>query len=202
MNWQVGLYVAAVLIPLAAFTIEVLFIRQLKQLNAYLATGAIGLSFVLSAIGFFNYFFVEAKGVFAEHPAAAQAGGHEGHEPPLLDMRPSLQGMRPGGEVAHAADHGPHVWKASFDWAVLGGKPLPGPSNDPLAGKPLTFPLGVYIDNISVIMFLMVTLVATLIHIYSMGYMHDDPRFPAVLRLSVALLLLDARSCGICQMSL
>ena len=27
-------------------------------------------------------------------------------------------------------------------------------------------------------MFLMVTFIATLIHIYSMGYMHDDPRYP------------------------
>ena len=179
MNWQVGLYVAAVLIPLAAFTIEVLFIRQLKQLNAYLATGAIGLSFVLSAIGFFNYFFVEASGVFAEHPTAAQAASHEGHEAAALDHQATAPGHEASGEgTAHAAAHGPHVWKASFDWAVLGGKPLLGPSSDPLAGKPLTFPLGVYIDNISVIMFLMVTFVATLIHIYSMGYMHDDPRFP------------------------
>jgi hypothetical protein len=135
MNWQVGLYVAAVLIPLAAFTIEVLFIRQLKQLNAYLATGAIGLSFVLSAIGFFNYFFVEASGVFAEHPAAAQAGNHEGHEATALENQATAPGHEASGEgTAHAAAHGPHVWKASFDWAVLGGKPLPGPSSDPLAG--------------------------------------------------------------------
>src|SRR4029079_5045804 len=34
------------------------------------------------------------------------------------------------------------------------------------------------IDNLSVIMFLMVTFIATLIHIYSMGYMHDDSRYP------------------------
>ena len=61
---------------------------------------------------------------------------------------------------------------------LLGGKPLAGPTNDPLAGKTLSFPLGVYIDNLSVLMFLMVTFVATLIHIYSMGYMHDDPRYP------------------------
>ena len=27
-------------------------------------------------------------------------------------------------------------------------------------------------------MFVMVTFIATLIHIYSMGYMHDDPRYP------------------------
>ena len=40
-HWQGWLYVAAVLIPLAAFVVEVLFIRILKRFNAYLATGAI-----------------------------------------------------------------------------------------------------------------------------------------------------------------
>ncbi len=35
MSWQVGLYVAAVLIPLAAFTIQVVGIRVLGRLNAY-----------------------------------------------------------------------------------------------------------------------------------------------------------------------
>ena len=43
-DWQVGLYVAAVLIPLAAFAVQAIFIRQLKRLNAYIATGAIVLS--------------------------------------------------------------------------------------------------------------------------------------------------------------
>ena len=55
MTWQVGLYAAAVLIPLAAFTVEAIFIRQLKRFNAYLATGAIGLSCLLSLIGFVDY---------------------------------------------------------------------------------------------------------------------------------------------------
>ncbi len=39
-------------------------------------------------------------------------------------------------------------------------------------------PLAVHIDNLTVIMFLMVTFIATLIHIYSMGYMNDDPGYP------------------------
>src|SRR5271156_203656 len=56
MIWQVGLYAAAVLIPLAAFAVEAIFIRQLKRYNAYIATGAIFLSFILSFIGFVNYF--------------------------------------------------------------------------------------------------------------------------------------------------
>ncbi|MGC8642922.1 MAG: NADH-quinone oxidoreductase subunit L, partial [Isosphaeraceae bacterium] len=152
MNWQVGLYVAAVLIPLAAFAIEVLFIRQLRRLNAYLATGAIGLSFLLSFVGFCDYFY-EAPGVWtaAEHAAGEAAAGHEG-------------------------SHGPLVWQGSFDWVVLSGPAAVTPG-DPLATRPLTFPLGVYIDNVAVLMFFMVSLVAMLIHIYSIGYMHDDPRF-------------------------
>ena len=55
MTWQVGLYVAAVLIPLAAFTIELLLGRLLGRLNAVVATGAIGLSFLLSLAGFIAY---------------------------------------------------------------------------------------------------------------------------------------------------
>ena len=74
MKWQVGLYAAAVLFPLAAFAIEVIFIRQLKRLCAYLATGAIGISFLLSLIGFVDYYAIEAEGVWAEHHAAAEPG--------------------------------------------------------------------------------------------------------------------------------
>ncbi len=167
MKWQVGLYVAAVLIPLAAFAIEVIFIRQLKRLCAYLATGAIGLSFLLSLVGFVDYFAIEAEGVWDEHHAAAAA-------------EPGVLGEHTAAALRHHEAHGPLVWQPThdWDWVLLGGKPVAGPNNDPLAGKTLSFPLGVYIDNLAVIMFLMVTLVATLIHIYSMGYMHDDSRYP------------------------
>ncbi len=72
MSWQVGLYVAAVLIPLAAFAIEAIFIRQLKRYNAYIATGAIFLSFFLSFIGFVNYFGFTAPWNESESHAEAQ----------------------------------------------------------------------------------------------------------------------------------
>lgn len=42
-------------------------------------------------------------------------------------------------------------------------------------GKPLTF--GVTVDALSVMMLLVVSVVATLIKVYSVGYMHDDPRY-------------------------
>ena len=44
-----------------------------------------------------------------------------------------------------------------------------------LNGVPLNF--GVTVDPLSCMMLLVVTIVGTLIQIYSMGYMHDDARF-------------------------
>jgi proton-translocating NADH-quinone oxidoreductase chain L len=158
MSWQVGLYVAAVLVPLAAFAVELIFIRQLKRLNAYIATGAIGFSCLLSLGGFLVYAVesggfshqIEAQAATAEHAAAA------------------------------AEHHQALVWTGSVDWVSLGGSLAlvnrgAGPTSAPV---PLTVSLGVMIDSLAVIMFVMVTFIATLIHIYSMGYMHDDPRYP------------------------
>jgi len=45
----------------------------------------------------------------------------------------------------------------------------------PLGNMPLTF--GVIVDGLSCMMLLMVTIVGTLIQIYSMGYMDKDPRY-------------------------
>ena len=49
------------------------------------------------------------------------------------------------------------------------------------------------VDQLSMVMVLVVTGVGTLIHVYSIGYMHDDPRYPryfAYLNLFVASMLL------------
>jgi proton-translocating NADH-quinone oxidoreductase chain L len=169
MTWQVGLYVAAVFLPLAAFVVEILGIRILRRLNAYLATAAIATSFVLSLIGFLSYFST-AQGVFGHHPIR-QVG------PKALEHRATAE---PGhasedqGDEAGAHHHGPLVWSASTDWVSLGSNSGAHAKNLPA----LTIPLGVYIDNLTAIMFLMVTFIATLVHLYSMGYMHDDPRYP------------------------
>src|SRR4051812_27136511 len=119
MQWQVGLYAAAVLIPLFAFAIEAIFIRQLRRLNAYIATGAIGLSFLLSLVGFLDYFLVEAEGVWADHHAAAPA-------------EPGATGEEHGAGAEHAAHHGPHVWQGSFEWVIL-GKLAPDSADRPLS---------------------------------------------------------------------
>src|SRR3712207_4329194 len=38
--------------------------------------------------------------------------------------------------------------------------------------------LGVYIDSLTIVMFSMIPLVSALIHVFSLGYMPDDRRFP------------------------
>jgi proton-translocating NADH-quinone oxidoreductase chain L len=165
MSWQVGLYAVAVLIPLAAFTIEAIFIRQLKRFNAYLATGAIGFSCLLALIGFVDY-AIESGG-FAHHAEAAAEGQQEA-------------ALSPDESAESGGHHQPLVWSGKADWLVLGGRSATtaDQTGKEVARPDLVVSLGVAIDNLTVVMFLMVTFIATLIHIYSMGYMHDDPRYP------------------------
>ena len=51
----------------------------------------------------------------------------------------------------------------TVNWISLGG---------------ITFSMGFYLDSVTVIMLIVVTLVSSLVHIFSMGYMHGDPRYP------------------------
>jgi proton-translocating NADH-quinone oxidoreductase chain L len=165
-HWQGWLYVAAVLIPLFACAVELLFIRALKRLNAYIATGAIGLSCLLSLVGLASAI---AGGGFAGHHAEAQAdaGGE------------AAEGHAAGGD--HGTGHRGFAWTGSVDWVVIGAgmHALPDPPTAaPVPLPALSIPLAIHIDGLAVIMFSMVTFIATLIHVYSMGYMSDDPRYP------------------------
>lgn len=56
-----------------------------------------------------------------------------------------------------------HALEAGLFWTVIGDRPIH---------------LGVHVDSLTIVMFTMVTLVASSIFIYSVGYMHGDKRFP------------------------
>jgi proton-translocating NADH-quinone oxidoreductase chain L len=153
-HWQGWLYVAAVLIPLAAFAVEFVAGRVLGRLNAWIATGAISLSFALSAIGLVSWVAAH-PGLLTADPHAHDAAGH--------------------GAVAGAhAQAGPEAWEGRVDWVRLGAG-LDGAAG---ARTPdLVIPLGLRIDGLAALMFAMVTFIATLIHVYSMGYMSGDPGY-------------------------
>src|SRR4051812_2079680 len=38
--------------------------------------------------------------------------------------------------------------------------------------------VGIYVDSVTVVMFAMITGIASLVHLFSIGYMHEDKRFP------------------------
>ncbi len=166
MSWQVGLYVAAVLIPLSAFVVEMAAGRWLGRRVAYVATVAIGLSFLLSLIGFVAY-FSRAEGVF-EHRSARHAGT------PEVAARPADDAPGEFGQPNPTKGREPLAWRQEWDWVALGGS-VPARGGRP-AGATLAITIGVDVDNLAVLMFLMVTFVATLVHVYSLAYMRDDPR--------------------------
>jgi NADH-quinone oxidoreductase subunit L len=154
--WAGWLYVGATLLPLASFALVLVggalrgAVRPYRQTEwggaifqalggdrprkaaAYLATGAIGLAFILSLIGFILF---------------ARQFGLSHHEPP------------PSTPPHHA-----EAWFGQMTWASLS---FGGPTATQLT-------LGYYIDSLSAIMFLMVTFVATCIHVFSIGYMSEE----------------------------
>ncbi|HYO61798.1 MAG TPA: proton-conducting transporter membrane subunit, partial [Actinomycetota bacterium] len=89
-------------------------------------------------------------------------------------MFAGMLGHEAHGEGHNAREHVVHL----FDWIRIGG---------------LDVGADLLVDQLSIVMVLVVSGVGTLIHVYSIGYMHDDPRYPrffAYLNLFAASMLL------------
>ncbi len=64
-------------------------------------------------------------------------------------------------------------------WLLREVVPTPAPHTvDWISLGDITFSMGFYLDSVTVIMLIVVTLVSALVHIFSIGYMHGDPRYP------------------------
>lgn len=55
------------------------------------------------------------------------------------------------------------VYHVRFPWLDLGGR--------------FTIDMGILVDNMTAVMLVVVSVVSSLVHIYSVGYMHGDPRY-------------------------
>jgi len=62
-----------------------------------------------------------------------------------------------------------------FNWMVMPG--AEAASNSPILNKAVALSVGVLVNNLTAIMLFMVTLCASLIHIFSTGYMHGESRY-------------------------
>ncbi len=152
----------------------------------YVATGAILGGFVLSLAAMICW--IDAHGVTAGHHSDAADSGHAVLVPPeaseteasktletrLVSSAPIVRPVAAAdGEHAESHDggHGAHsqgahttTTKVAYfdDWYTLVG----------LGNLKIT--IGYYIDALTVVMFCMITLIATCIHFYAMGYMHEE----------------------------
>ncbi len=164
----------AVLLPLASFTCILLFGPRLgKELGhgAYLATGAIVTSGVFSFVALFVWLgahFPEDAHHADGHPPVAVAPTH-GEAPPADDQPepPDEQASASPLGDAESATSEPHA-TADVPPCYTGEYYLLG-----VFGK-LRLSISYYVDSLTICMFCLVTVIASCIHFYSMGYMHEE----------------------------
>ena len=174
------------LLPLLGFGIEVLGGywgkgRQDKR-AAYLAIGCIGVSFLLSSFAFCRW------GSETHWQVFANAGGDSGHASVLSEQGDADHAKHGNdgheGKGGHADGHtGEHVAAHSHESSgdhhseEVHHGPAPSFSGTfyPLAQfGSLRLSIDYYIDSLTLLMFCMVTLIATCIHIFAVGYMSDE----------------------------
>jgi NADH-quinone oxidoreductase subunit L len=167
------LYVAATLLPAASFLVLLLAggLRLALRGNrdsgfgaaiyqalggdrphraaAFVATAAIGLAFVLSLIGFIYFLHDHPMPAFADTPHGAG-----------VEQVPPAE--HPQGKPAAEVDT---RWSGTVHWADIGVFNT---------SKSAFLALGYRIDSLTAIMFLMVSFIATFIHIFSIGYMSEE----------------------------
>jgi NADH-quinone oxidoreductase subunit L len=160
----------AVLLPLFSFGIIVLFGPKMGphgKFAAYVASAAIGSGFVLSlfalAIWLNRYGLPEVHAAEESHAEHANVGAapREAKFIARSEMSTISESSAAGAhEDAHAHVVPPPSTSGQW-WPIY-------ESGD------LDLSIGYYVDALTVIMFCMVTLIASCVHVYAMGYMHDE----------------------------
>ncbi|REJ87591.1 MAG: NADH-quinone oxidoreductase subunit L [Planctomycetota bacterium] len=172
------LLTVAWLLPLLGFAVEIFggyWGDRHNKVASYLAVGCIGTGFVCSLIALFTWGGATHWGHPEEAVAAAEHdhAHDEGHAHD--DAHAHNDGHEHDEEHAHAEEHGPehddehaHHVNDPYSAAFSGSYYMLGQFGD------LTVSLDYYIDGLTIVMFCMVTLIATCIHVFAIGYMSDE----------------------------
>ncbi len=152
---------AAVLLPLVSFVVIVLFGAAMRKAHVptnYIATGAIMGSFVLAFTAMCIWLSSNGMPVVHDHNGDDHASvAHDG------ESAANQGAPGQGGAGADSDEHASHDFDPiAGDWYSIS----PG-------GMP-TMSIGYYIDTLTIVMFVMVTFIATCIHFYAAGYMHEE----------------------------
>jgi proton-translocating NADH-quinone oxidoreductase chain L len=173
------LLLAAWLLPLVSFAIisigyslpQFFGIRvrySTQKYAAYIAIAAIVTGCVLSMTAMFGYWLpahpLKSAGLHEEHPDPVTAESRSNLASPFkLALQQSEEHAESTHESTNEGEHSnapsPNI---TGDWYTLGE-----------FGK-LRLTIGYYIDALTIAMFCVVTLIASCVHIYAVGYMHDE----------------------------
>ncbi len=102
---------------------------------------------------------------FAAETVRGQDAGADGHDE--SGESPADHAAEPAAEGHEPEEPYATIEPVSGDWYTLAEFPASG-------FAPLRITVGYYIDALTVVMFAMVTFIATCIHFYAIGYMHDE----------------------------
>jgi NADH-quinone oxidoreductase subunit L len=128
----------------------------------YLATGAILVGFLCSATSLGAWLIAHPLSA-PQHHGPAVGASHEAAESEHVETPEGAVAAEQGTDYGQDADHAEaYVEPITGNWYNLG------------QFGALRIGIGYYIDGLTIAMFSMVTLVASCIHFYSMGYMHEE----------------------------
>jgi NADH-quinone oxidoreductase subunit L len=186
MSWT---WIIAAL-PLLSFVAIVFFLYRSNKVSSFFSIAMVLTSFVLSCVVLIQTLgdpspkeywiewavFGDTGMMGNQQPGSTPAVEPEPHTAPIEEMGHAETGMaegsRPGtgpsGQAVTPNEHG----EQGAEHAMTFPEPM-------RHGRPGAFviPMGIYIDPLTAVMLMVVTIVASLVQIYSLGYMHGDPRF-------------------------
>jgi NADH:ubiquinone oxidoreductase subunit 5 (subunit L)/multisubunit Na+/H+ antiporter MnhA subunit len=166
----------AVLLPLASFVVILCAAKYLKDQAAWVAICAIGGACVLSFISMFFWLGSNWPPNIHDHAAHAPSAEHV-----ATPVNPRVEFFVAATEAATEKHAPPSTSAGEGEKAASRAGPYTGDAILP-GGHPwilgqfgkLRVTISYYVDSLTIVMFCMVTLIATLIHFYAMGYMHDE----------------------------
>jgi NADH-quinone oxidoreductase subunit L len=171
------LLLIAWLLPLASFAVICLGysapqffgvrVRYATQkYAAYISIGAIVIGCLLSLVGFFFYWLpahpITSDGHHAEGAHAADGADQFSIVRLVALQQEEAAAAEHTAETKHSAGQNNSPPPYTGDWYTL------------VQFGNLKLTIGYYIDAFTVAMFCMVTLIASCVHIYAFGYMHDE----------------------------
>ena len=187
------LLLTAWLLPLASFAVicvgysvpQFLGVRvryATQKFASYIAIGAIATGFLISIFSLF--------GVWLPEQPLAPPSHHADQQPDPVAGEPNPSGVIAGLPSRASADHTLVSHDGSlFHFAAMQEEHTEAGEHHGTNGPPhyiagdwyalsvfgdLKLSIGYYIDTLTLVMFCMVTLIASCIHIYAVGYMHDE----------------------------